>query len=928
VGDLVGEGASQEQAVVGETPNLAARLQSLAAPGTVVIGPSTRRLIGGLFDYEDLGAVEIKGLAAPVLAARVLGESRAESRFEALRATATPLVGRDEELAMLLRRWQQAKAGEGRMVLVSGEPGIGKSRLAAALLQRIESEPHTRLRYFCSPYHQDSALHPFIIQLERAAGFARNDTVEQKLGKLRELLAPGAQGTDEFELLAELLSLPNSAAELNVSPQRKREMLFEALLHQLEALARSRPVLMVFEDAHWIDPTSRELLDLTLDRIARLPVLVVVTFRPEFQQAWGGQPYVTMLTLDRLGERDVAALVRELAGNAPLGSEVVEEIVGRTDGVPLFVEELTKAVIESGDRDDRVAAVLAASALPEVALPATLHASLTARLDRIGAAAKEIAQIGAVLGREFSYELIEPVAQRSRAELEAALTRLTEAGLLFCRGAPPHASYLFKHALVQDAAYGTLLRSRRRELHARVADALVRSTGEHPEAAPEVKAHHLQNGGRSAEAIGYWREAGDRAAQRAANREAIAHFNRALSLLDARPETPDRWHAEVAILSRICPALMNVHGWSAPQVGEALERTAEVGKRLGNSAEIAPAIANTWIFLANRGQFDRADEISANLFEIARDSGDPEILLQAHHTAWPLRWGRGLLVEATHHIDAGLALYDETRHGGHGYIYLGHDARACALGVRAVVHAMLGYPARSISFETDALTVPRRLAHPPSLAQALMYVCDSRVARSDALALIAPARELLEMSTELGIPQHRGNALVFFGWALASHGETSEGIMRAAEGLSIWAKTGWRAFLTRSLYLMGKSLLAARRYTEGLERVAQALDLGEETGEKCYMSPLHRLRAELTLHARGAADETIETSFSYALAIARQQHAKGWELGAATSLARLWGEQGRRAEARELLAPVYGWFTEGFDSADLKEAKGLLNELT
>jgi class 3 adenylate cyclase len=569
VGDLIGAGSAQERGVVGETPNLAARLQTLAQPGTFVIAESTRRQIGTLFEIEDLGPQNLAGFARPQHAWRVVGESGIVSRFEALRSEASPLVGRDEELELLVRRWQQAKTSEGRVVLISGEPGIGKSRLTAALSQAIQSNPHTRLRYFCSPHNQDSALYPFITQLERAAGFERDDTAEEKLGKLRELLAPGARGDDEIELLPELLSLPNSAGDLNLSPQRKREMLFEGLLHQLEALARSRPVLMVLEDAHWIDPTTRELLDLILDRVARLPVLLVITFRPEFQHAWGGQPHVTALGLNRLGERDVTALVRGLAGNAPLGSEIVEEIVERTDGVPLFVEELTKAVLERADQDNRVAAVLSASPLPALAVPSTLHASLIARLDRIGAAAKEVAQVGAVLGREFAYELIEPVAQRPEPDLRAALGQLTEAGLLFCRGVPPHSSYMFKHALVQDAAYGTWLRSRRQELHARVATALEQDFPDLVERQPELFAHHLAAAGNSERAADQWLKAGQHAAARSAHVEAIGHFARGLAALAALPEGPARDGREIELQLARGPSLFTAKGYRSAEAAEA-----------------------------------------------------------------------------------------------------------------------------------------------------------------------------------------------------------------------------------------------------------------------------------------------------------------------------------------------------------------------
>ena len=543
VGDLIGAGAAQERGVVGETPNLAARLQALAGPGTLVVAGSTRRQIGGLFEIEDLGAQPLAGFAEPQRAWRVVGDSGVVSRFEALRSQATPLVGRDEELDLLLRRWQQAKCGEGRVVLLSGEPGIGKSRMTVALSQHIKGDPHIRLHYFCSPHHQDSALYPYIAHLERAAGFGRHDTVEEKLGKLRELLARGARDDDEIALLTELSSLPSLAANLNLSPQRKREMIFEAELHQLEALARHRSVLMVFEDAHWIDPTTRELLDLTIDRVARLSVLLVVTFRPEFQHTWSGQPHVTVMALNRLGGREGAALVERLVGNAGLGRETVEEIVERTDGVPLFIEELTKAVLESSDGS----AMLAASPAPELGIPVTLHASLIARLDRLGPLAREIGQMGSVLGREFGYDLIDAVAQLPSVEVRAGLDRLAEAGLVFCRGTPPRSSYQFKHALVQDAAYGTLLRTRRQELHARVASALEQHFADLVDRQPELLAHHLTAAGNTERAVDQWLKAGRHAAGRLAYLEAIVLFERGLGLLHSLPESPGRNESEIEL---------------------------------------------------------------------------------------------------------------------------------------------------------------------------------------------------------------------------------------------------------------------------------------------------------------------------------------------------------------------------------------------
>ena len=589
VGDLIGVGAAQEQAVVGETPNLAARLQALAEPNAVVIAQATHRLTGGLFHYENLGAIEVKGFAEPVPAWRVFGESAVENRFEALHPSGgeTPLVGREEEIKLLLRRWQRAKSGEGQVVLLSGEPGIGKSRITAALQNRLAGEPHTRLRYFCSPHHQDSALHPTIAQLERAAGLAREDTPEIKLTKLEALLAATQPSNEDMALLAELLSIPAAATDRypapNLTPQRKKEQTFEALLRRLAMLTRQRPVLMVFEDVHWVDPTSREQLDLVVGRVQRLSALLLITFRPEFSPPWTGQAHVTKLTLNRLDHGESAALAQRIAGNnAALSAEEVDEIVERTDGVPLFVEELTKAVVEANERESGAKLVLSRIPAAAHAVPATLHASLMARLDRLGPAAKELAQVGAAIGREFSYELLAAVAApRPEMEVRNELSRLVGAGLLFQRGTPPEATYLFKHALVQDAAYCTLLRKQHRQLHQSIAQRLEQNDPNVVQGQPELLAHHYSEAGLHKSAIVYWTAAGERAVRRAANTEAIRHFRRALTLLDVEPDASDRAITELKILVQLGPAMMSTQGWTAPEVERVLRPSAPTRTRNG-----------------------------------------------------------------------------------------------------------------------------------------------------------------------------------------------------------------------------------------------------------------------------------------------------------------------------------------------------------
>ena len=595
VGDLIGLGEAQERGIVGETPNLAARLQGIAEPNTVVIAESTRRLLGNLFELEDLGPKDLKGIARPVRAWAALRASSAEGRFEAMQTSGlTALVGREEELELLLQRWSKAKTGEGQVVLLSGEAGIGKSQLTAALMESIAVEPHTRLRYFCSPQHTDSAFYPIISQMERAAGLARDDTLQVKLDKLDVLLAQTSTSKQDAALFAEMLPLPNDGRypALELTPQQRRQRTLEALTVQFAGLASQQPVLMIFEDVHWIDPTSLEALNQTVDRIKTLPALLILTFRSEFNAPWVEQSHVTSLTINRLGEREAAAIIARLVGNKELPADLMAEIVERTDGIPLFVEEMTKAVLEA-EGESEARRTVAAVPSPALAVPASLHASLMARLDQLGPA-KKLAQIGAAIGREFSHALLAAVERKPEAELGAALDRLIQSGLLFCQGVPPQATYLFKHALVRDAAYGTLLRSRRQQIHARIATTLENQFPDLAAAQPQLLAQHYAVAGLNEKAVGYLLKAGQQAIMRSAMTEAMAQFQKGLDLLPSLPDDRGRQQHELDLQIGIGQALLATKGYSAPAVAEAYGRARELAEQLDRPDYLAPLLHGLW----------------------------------------------------------------------------------------------------------------------------------------------------------------------------------------------------------------------------------------------------------------------------------------------------------------------------------------------
>jgi class 3 adenylate cyclase/predicted ATPase len=927
VGDLIGEGSAQEQSVVGETPNLAARLQALAEPDTVVIAASTRRLVGDLFEYHDLGAIEVKGISGPVPAWQVLRQSAVVSRFEALRAAAlTPLVGRDEEIDLLLRRWARVKAGDGQVALISGEPGIGKSRLTAALEERLQAEPHLRLRYFCSPYHQDSALYPFIDQLGRAAGFAQDDPLAAKLAKMEAVVARAAPPDEDVAFLADLLSLPATERHPlpNLSPQRKKERTLEALIRQLEGLARRQPVVMVFEDAHWIDPTSRELVDLTVECVRGLPVLLIVTFRPEFQPPWTGQPQVRMLALNRLDRHDRTALVEHIAGGKALPDEVVAQIADRTDGVPLFVEELTKSVLESGLLREYSDRYVLERALPPLALPTSLHDSLMARLDRV-ASVRLVAQIGAAIGREFSYALLRAVSRLPEDELQTSLAQLVSAELVFQRGSPPDAIYIFKHALVQDAAHGSLLRSTRQQLHAKIAEALEAHSPELMDNQPELFAQHYAEAGLVEQSIACWSKAGHSSAGRSAMTEASAQFHKGLDQLALLPDTPKRQRWELEFCSALGAVLHALKGYAAPETGHAYARARVLWEQLGSPLEFLQVPYGQSVYHMGRGELDLALRLDEDLLHLSRERNDSAGLVLGH-----LSSGRDLMLvgrfaSSQSHLEDGIALYDPMSHRSLGQQAGSGDPCVNLQAYSAIVLFCLGFPDQALVRSSAAIAEARRLAHPPSLTLSLSLGTLPLSLVGDNVTLDERADQLIAVATEQGFPVWRSMGTVHRGWVMVKNGDVTRGISLLRSGSAAYSATGTEMWTPYNTALLARACQIAGQIEEALTLLDDALQIVERTGQRWFAAELNRQKGQLLL--RQGNSEAAEELYRKALSIAREQEAKLWELRAAASLARLRPDQGRRAEARGLLAPVYGWFTEGFATPDLKKARALLDEL-
>jgi class 3 adenylate cyclase/predicted ATPase len=942
----VGSGAKRELLALGETPNIAARLQGLAAPDAVVISGATYRLVQGLFECQDRGPQEVKGLSTPLSLYHVVRESAAQSRFEAaVTSGLTPLVGREQEVGLLRERWGRVKEGEGQVVLLNGEAGIGKSRLVQVLKEQLAEEPHSRLECHCSPYYQNSAFYPLIDLLQRMLQFKRDDSPEEKLRKLERALEPyGFALPEVVPLFASLLSVPLSDryVPLTFTPQKQKEKTQQAVLAWLRKQSEKQALLWVWEDLQWIDPSTLEFLGLLINQGPTARTLTLLTFRPEFTLPWALRSHLTQLTLSRLPRKQIEAMVERVTGGKGLPVEVMQQVVSKTDGVPLFVEELTKMVLESGLLKKENGHYALSGPLPSLAIPATLQDALMARLDRL-AAVREVAQLGATLGREFPYELIHAISPVEEAKLQEALAKLVEAEVLYQRGLPPQASYLFKHALIQETAYQSLLKSKRQQYHQQIAQILEGRFPETKETQPELLAHHYTEAGLIAQAIPYWQQAGEKATVRSAYVEAISHLIKGIELLKTLPDTPERTQQELALQFALGMALVTTKGFASPEGGNVIARARELCRQVGETPQLLGVLVGVVVFYLNRAELKTAHELAEQYLRLAQSVQDPYPLVWAHLLMGMPLFNLGEFVLAQEHLEQGMAFYDPLQHRVLAF-RAGADPGTGTLSMGAFALWSLGYPDQALKRHREALTLAQEVSHPLSLANTLANAAWLHVLRREEQEIQERAEALVALCNEQGFAQYLASDPILRGWALAEQGQGEEGIEQIRQGMAAWQATGaelWRPFF---LALLADSYGNVGQTEQGLATVIDALVQVEKTGERWYEAELYRLKGQLTLQQFQVPDSRFqqvdnpqsasrnpqleaEECFLKAIEVARRQQAKSWELQAATSLSRLWQRQGKKNEARQLLGEIYGWFTEGFETKDLQEAKALLEEL-
>ena len=863
---------------------------------------------------------------------RILEESAAQSRLDVAGATGlTPLVGRESEVTLLLERWAHSQDGRGQVVLLRGEAGIGKSRLVEVLREHVISQGATRIAFRCFAYHQNSALYPVIDYLQRFLQWQRDDTPETKLDRLEQVLQRYRSPLEEVvPLFAALLSVPllERYPPLHLTPQRQRQKTHEALTAWLLEEAEQQPVLAVWEDLHWADPSTLDALGLVLEQVPTARMLILLTCRPEFQPPWVTRSSLTQITLGRLGRAQVEAMITSLTGGKPLPTAVVEQVIAKTDGVPLFVEELVKMILESGLVREESDRYVLTGPLPPLAIPSTLHDSLMARLDRL-ATARELAQLGAVLGREFAYELLQAVSPLSEVTLQQGLAQLVDAELVYQRGLRPRSRYVFKHALIQDAAYQSLLRSTRQQYHQHIAQVLEGQFAEIVETQPELVAHHYTEASLVAQAIPYWHRAGQRAHARSAHVEAIGHLTKGLEVLQRLPDTPERAQHELDLQITLGQALLATKGQAAPEVGHTYNRARELCQQVGEATQLFRVLYGLCHFHLVRAELQTARELGEELLTLARHIKDPMYLLGAHFMLGGIRKLLGEYTSAHEHLEQSRTLYDPQQHHAHTILF-GWDLGVAGQTWAPHVLWHLGYPDQALVMSHEGLALAQKLSHPFSRAVALAYTAMLQQFRREPQAVYEQAEATIGLCTEQGFAYYLAWGMTVQGWAQVAQGQDEEGMAQMRRGLAALRATGAALRLPYYLALLAEACGQTGQATEGLALLAEALALVDTTGEHWWEAELHRLRGELLRKAEGGvrkAELTAEKCFQQALAIAHRQHAKSLELRAAMSLSRLWQQQRKRTETHQFLAEIYGWFTEGFNTADLQEAKALLQKL-
>ena len=929
IGEIGGAGRREELAL-GETPNVAARLQAIAASDTVVISAATHRLLRGSVMVIDLGAQVVKGLPGPLRAYRVQGDGGAANSLGASVAEAlTPLVGRDQEVGLLLDRWEHVKDGRGHVVLLSGEPGIGKSRLVRVLKDHIAAEGSLSWECRSSPYHQDSALYPLIDLFERTLQFDRDDAPPERLAKIEAgLVRYGLARPEAVSLWAALLSVPvpEQHPPLNLTPQRQKEKTFEAIVALLLALAAEQPLLFIVEDLHWADPSTRELVDFVFGQVPAASILMLMTSRPEFRPPWAHRGHFTNLTVNRVTRKQTELMVERVTGGKPLPAEVLQQVVAKTDGVPLFVEELTRMVLESGWLRDQGGRYELTAALPPLAIPSTLQDSLMARLDRLGTG-KEVAQVGAALGRTFQYELLRAIASIDDRTLQEALAKLGESDLLHQRGVPPDATYIFKHALIQETAYQSMLVSRRQQLHTRIAETLVERFPETTGTQPELVAHHYTEAGLADQAIDYWRRAGQRAVERSANLEGIAHFTKGLNVLATRPDSRDRRERELALRTALGPALMSTKGLGAREVEQNYTQALALCRQLGERSELFAVLRGLWEFHELRGDLKAALGLGEELFRLAQAADDAALRLVAHDVLGDTLYWLGEFTRSLEHLERGIELYRSDEHGDLAHQHAGYDPGVACRSFSAYALWYLGYPDRAVRRNEEAIALARELSQTFSMILAVEFGAVVRHLRREAPLAKVCAETDIALSTEQANAFFLGCGMVERGWAIAQEGQADEGLALIVRGMDMCRSSGAVLEFPHCWATLADAYRGTGRIDEALQAVAEGLKQARETSARFNEAELYRLKGELLLAGAGPGAEDAERCFRQAIEIARRQSAKSLELRAATSLSRVLQRQGKREDARRLLAEVYAWFTEGFDTFDLKDARALLDAL-